>query len=102
MKFLMTVIMAFSFYSSATYANSVSGHITNRFGQPLSGMTVCVQGPLNAPIYPTIQCAYSTPFGFYGVGGLFAGTYNVSVQGYGIYYTNLAFIQFNTVLNYVF
>lgn len=102
MKFLATVLMAFSFYASATYANSVSGHVSDRFGQPLGGMSVCVQGPLNVPVYPAVHCTYTTPYGFYGIGGLFAGTYNVSVQGYGIYYTNFAFIQFNTVLNFVF
>ncbi len=102
MKFVISLIMVFSFYSSVASANSVSGYVTNRFGQPLPGMSVCVQGPLNLPVYPTVQCVYSNPFGYYGIGGLFAGSYNISVQGYGIYYTNYAFIQFNTVLNFVF
>ena len=102
MKFLATLIMAFGFYASAARADHVSGHITNRFGQPIGGMSICVQGPLNGPVYPTLRCAYSTLDGFYAMAGLYPGSYHISAQGYGIYYTNYAFIQFNTVLNFVF
>ncbi len=106
MNFFKIALLSFSLFATTASAfpghYTLTGYVTNTFGQPLTNMYVCVNGPVQAPVFPVTQCAFTDFSGFYAVSYPYTGTYLVSVQGYGIGYNQYLFLNFNSYYNFRF